>query len=595
LNLNIDKILRFLSGIKIPGFVFFILLFFLCLYFSYDLNFVYRQGDVNKIHSDKAHYYVYLPATFIYGWDARKFPAGVEKQCEGFLLDKQANKIAIKTTCGIAILWAPFFLATHAIAVLWNLQPDGFSVFYQKMTILPGVFYLVLGLFFLWRFLSYYFSRRTSWITVLLVLAGTNLFYYGIFDGLMSHVNSFFLFSLFLFLLKKFLDSEKRSYGLFFGLSIVLSMAILIRPTNILLVTWMLFLDVRSWKAAINRIFLFLKPGYILIFLLTAFIIFLPQLMYWKYLTGKFLYYSYPGESFSNWNQPQLVPVWFSTLNGLFIYSPLVIFFIAGMIIMLVRKVPNSIFVTLSFLLVSYVFASWFCWFFGGSFGYRPMVEYYTLFSLPFAYFIRSLTEVKNLFLKSVVAVMIFFFVNYNIRLTYRTRWDTNSVWSWDDYFLYLDYAGIYHYPKHSFTSVQDFENKEILGGIPTRECVHSPTLAGYVDKSIESKGMFSRSLIDILAKPMKRVSASVWINPGKKLRTGALFVCRIADFQQKINYEKVIKVDDFITKPGQWAQVSGTFEIPEWIDQGNVISFTIVNAAKTDATYVDDLKLRFE
>ena len=567
----------------------------MCLYLSYDINFLNRIGGLPEIRSDKAHYYVYLPATFIYGWDANKFPPGIDYKCQGFVLDKIHNKVVVKTTCGVAILWAPFFLATHFIAVHCDLQPDGFSDFYEKMTVIPGVFYLVLGLFFLRRFLSHYVSRKISYITVVLLLAGTNLYFYGIDDGLMSHVNSFFLFSLFLFLLKKLIDGSKKSYALFLGLSIVLSLAILIRPTNILLFIWVIFLDVRSWREIIKRLAVFLNPGYILIFLVTAFIVFLPQFLYWKYLSGHFVWYSYPGESFSNWNQPQLIPVWFSTLNGLFLYTPMALFFIAGIIIMMVRKIPNAAFLGFFFLLVSYVFASWYCWFFGGSFGYRPMVEYYALFSLPFTYFICSLSRMKNLYFQSLLIFLILFSVNYNLRMTYHQRWNTSSAWAWDDYLRYMENAGIYHCPRHSYTYIQDFENFGIPEIGPIRKCVHSPIWAGYVDKSIEFNRLFSQRMDNILGKPLKQVNAEVWINPGKKLKTGTRFVCRIEDTQQKVYYLKDIKIDEFLKGPDKWSRISAAFEIPEWVDQANSINFLIWNFARSDTTYIDDLKLRFE
>ncbi len=590
-----NKIATLFSGEGITELVIFVPLFLLCLYLSYDINFLNRRSGLPEIRSDKAHYYVYLPATFIYNWDASKFPPGIVERCWGFTFDKKNNKVIIKTTCGVAILWTPFFLVTHFIAVHWNLQPDGFSNFYERMTVIPGVFYLILGLFFLRKFLRYYCSRIISYITILLVFAGTNLYFFGIDDGLMSHVNSFFLFSLFLLLLKKFLESRKKSYWMIFGLSIVLSLAVLVRPTNILLLTWVILLDVRSWKDIGKRLSLFFNPWIILIFLFTAFVVFIPQFLYWKYLSGHFILYSYPGESFSNWNHPQLIPVWFSTLNGLFLYTPLVLFFIAGIIIMIVKKTPNGLFIGLSFLIISYVFASWHIWFFGGSFGYRPMVEYYALFSLPFAYFIITLFKLKNLYIKTLLIVLILFSVNYNLRTTYYQRWNIYSTWSWDDYLIYLHNAGIYSYPYHSYTFIQDFENFGIPEIFPVHNCAHSMLWAGYVNKSIEYNRLFSNRLYDILRRPVKHVDADIWINPDKNLKTRARFVCKIEDAVNKLKYYKDVNLDDFLKGPKQWSRISASFEIPGWVDQSNTISFLVWNSAKTDTIYIDDLKLRFE
>jgi hypothetical protein len=464
------------------------------------------------------------------------------------------------------------------------------------MTVLPGVFYLILGLFFLLKFLRNYFSRGISWLTVLIIFAGTNLYYFGIDDGLMSHINSFFLFALFLFLLKKFLDQGEKSFGLFVGISFVVSLAILIRPTNILLFTWMIFLDITSAKALWKRVLLFLKPAYILAFIVIAALVFLPQFIYWKYLTGHFLYYSYPGEGFLNWKNPLMIAVWFSPLNGFFLYTPLALLFIAGIVIMIVKKIPNGIFIGLFFLLITYVFASWHVWYFGGSFGYRPFVEYYSILALPFGYFLASLKALKNLYIRSLLIIFIIISGYYNLRLTYHQRWNPYSTWAWDDYLIYLDNAGLYHHKLDSYTNIQDFENfGSIEQQFPQRECVHSPGIAGYVNEDILTNGQFLRRLDGLIHGQVKSVKASLWVNPGKKIRTKALFVCKIQNWQQKLYYMKEVKLDDFIKSPNTWYQVTATFDIPKWIDQSNNICFYVWNKSRTSITYIDDIKLRFE
>jgi hypothetical protein len=567
----------------------------LCLFLSYEINFIHPVGGLPKIQSDKANYYIYLPATFIYHWDPNKISLGLEKKCNGFIVDRKDKKIKTKMTYGVALLWMPFFLVTHYIAIHWNLQPDGFSDFYERMTVIPGVFYLILGLFFLRRFLRNYFPRWVSYVTIILVFAGTNLYYYGIDDGLMSHVNSFFLFSLFLYLLKKFIDTKNAAWGLIIGLSIVFSLAVLIRPTNILLLTWVIFLDVRTRKDIGERLRLIFRPRLIIIFIITAFIVFLPQFIYWKYLSGHFIWYSYAGETFSNWNHPRLLQVWFSTLNGLFLYTPLALFFVVGMIMMIKEKATNGIFLGISFLLVSYIFSSWYSWFFGGSFGYRPMVEYYALFSLPFAFFIENLWGFKNLYVKSVLICLIFFFVNYNIRATYHQRWNVYSTWSWDDYLIYMQSSEMYSFPWNSYTYKQDFENIGELEELPLSTCAHSLNQAGYVDKSLVQNRIFSKCINDIFVRPIKHIDMEFWINPGKNLKTDARLICKIEDPSKNTKYDKEINFDDYLSKPKNWNKISTTFEIPEWIDRADILSFTVRNSAKKDTIYFDDLKLKFE
>ena len=170
--------------------LFFTAVFAVCLLLAYQLNFKDGKARASGVFaSDKSIYYVYLPATFIYGWDVHKFPHQCDTLYHGFILDYKTGKVVNKMTCGVAILWTPFFLATHALASIFHLQPDGFSEFYQKMAILPPVFFLVLGLFFLKRFLQRYLSPWLACSSILFILAGTNLYHYGLVEGLMSHVH----------------------------------------------------------------------------------------------------------------------------------------------------------------------------------------------------------------------------------------------------------------------------------------------------------------------------------------------------------------------------------------------------------------------
>jgi hypothetical protein len=334
---------------------------------------------------------------------------------------------------------------------------------------------------------------------------------------------------------------------------------------------------------------------YILTFLLILFVVFLPQLFYWRYLSGHFVYYSYPGENFANWKNPRVLSAWFAPLNGAFLYIPLLLFFVAGFIIMIRNKITNGIFIGLFFLLISYIFPSWHSWYFGGSFGYRSFVEYYALFALPFAYSLGFLGNLKNLYVRSILIFLILASSYYTMRLTYYQRWNTSSTWAWDDYLRYLDEVGIYNYPGNSYTFITDFDNADNTDLFRTRKCFHSPTQGGIVTKNIEYNVIFKRSLHILLKKPVQRVRASIWVNPGNKIKTGILLTILIENWEHKCYFFKAIKVDDFLKIPDKWAEVTGSIEIPEWIDQSNNFVFQVWNPARSDNVYIDDVKLRFE
>jgi len=147
----------FVSRHTLFDLLFFTALFAVCLALAFHLNFQRREAARRRVFaSDKSIYYVYLPAN-IYLWvGCQEISDKCDTIYKGFILDYKTGKVINKMTCGVALLWSPFFVATHAIAKIFHLHPDGFSDLYQEMALIPPVFFLVLGLFFVKRFLEYY-------------------------------------------------------------------------------------------------------------------------------------------------------------------------------------------------------------------------------------------------------------------------------------------------------------------------------------------------------------------------------------------------------------------------------------------------------
>ena len=577
--------------------LFFTALFGVCLLLAFRLNF--RDGKpvgAGVFNSDKSIYYVYLPATFIYGWDVHKFPLHCDTLYRGFILDYNAGKVVNKMTCGVALLWTPFFLATHAIATVFHLKPDGFSDPYQKMAVVPPVFFLVLGLFFLKRFLSFYFAGYIVYICILFILAGTNLFYYGLAEGLMSHVHSFFLFSLFLFLLKKFFEAEQRPLRLFAAISVTVSLAILVRPTNVIILAWFFLLDAGTRKEISCRVRMFLRPKFLLTFLVIFFLVFLPQFIYWKYVSGSFLHYSYGGEGFSYWKNPVILPLLFSPFNGLFLYNPLVLFFITGMAWMIFRRKRNGMLLLLTFALVTYISGSWHMWFFGGSYGSRPFVEYYALFSIGFGYILLETVRLRNLFARSLVFLIMVLFSYYNLRLIYHNIWYTGSVWAWDDFKNRLDQAGVLHFSKDTYTFINDFENISFEPALVKSNLrCHSRNQAAMVDSRYPYCDLFNRNITQILDHYPGRVMASLWVSPVSSDLTNAVVVASIEDEARHIWFYKSIPLNRSGTKAGMWSEADLSFAVPRWLnDPAYRLKIYLWNVNRK-TFFIDDIRIKFE
>ena len=171
-------------------------------YFSYIS--IYNNNKVqgtwlSEFNSDKIGYYIYLPAAFINGFYKEDFPKNLAADSNwGF--SYYENKLFTKYSSGVAILILPFFLILHLILLLFGYNASGFSPPYHILVNITAAFYLALGIIAIYRFMRFYLKKNSSLFTILVLLFSTNLYYYASFETLMSHVYSFSLFSIFLYL-----------------------------------------------------------------------------------------------------------------------------------------------------------------------------------------------------------------------------------------------------------------------------------------------------------------------------------------------------------------------------------------------------------
>jgi len=106
---------------------------------------------------------------------------------------------------GSAILWAPFFLIGHFIALLYqvfgyNVPADGYSFPYLVLTGIGSSLYAFLGLLLSYRLLRKFFSPIASSLSVIAVFFATPMPYYTFIRQRMSHSGEFFLIVCFIYL-----------------------------------------------------------------------------------------------------------------------------------------------------------------------------------------------------------------------------------------------------------------------------------------------------------------------------------------------------------------------------------------------------------
>jgi hypothetical protein len=381
------------------------------------------------IDQDVTFYYGYLPATFIYHDWSFRFPDRQGFTGHVWSIGLPDGNRLQKMTMGVAYLYLPFFGMAHLYTYATGGVLNGYSPNYHAALIWAGLFYLILSLLILRKVLNTFFTEGVVSLVIITLVLATNLFNYASWEGAMSHIYSFFLFTLALWLFLNWM--EKPGFGITFLLGLTSGWIVLIRPSNLVFV-FFLGLVWLFTKGSAREKWLFLKGlGFRWLLLLAgAFLIWIPQLIYWKLNSGHWLIYSYVGEPFF-FDRPQIVNGLFSYRKGWLIYTPVMIFALAGIFLMTGKLKRWIIPVLAATLLNLYVVFSWWCWWYGGSFSARALVEFYVVLAFPLGAFYRWIFK-RHLALKTSVLLLLGFFVWLNIFQSkqYRTsllHWDSMS------------------------------------------------------------------------------------------------------------------------------------------------------------------------
>lgn len=384
------------------------------LFIDLDLRNWKKQERV--IEHDVHSYYAYLPLVFIYNdiqiiKDKYVFKnlAGKDNDYYWFWPSKtkEGNNV-IKTTCGLSIMYSPFFFIAHLVTPLTHHPADGFSPPYKQFLLLAALFYFFIGLYFLVKILRLYeFKDKTIFLTILLIGLGTNLLGYSSQSGTMPHVYGFCLFSGFIYNTIKWYKTGAVKHVIYLGL--LFGLITLIRPTNGVIVLFFLFYNITSFADIKNRLLLFKNKFFVLLLTLPlTLFVWAPQFWYWKIVSGNFMYYSYGDESFY-FLDPRIIEGLFSFRKGWLVYTPMMIFAIVGIFFLKnkAKETKNAIIIFTTINL--YIIFSWWCWWYGGSFGQRTIIASYALLAIPFASFIKWIEEKKAVFKWPFYAIAIFF------------------------------------------------------------------------------------------------------------------------------------------------------------------------------------------
>ncbi len=385
------------------------------------LRFIYTPDNV--LSWDVFGYYLYLPSKFIYhdldlvnqAWlnELIQKYHSTETLYQAFVAPN--GQWVMKYSMGMAIMYMPFFFISHLLAGVLGFPPDGLSLPYQYGISVGGLIYTLIGLYFFRKILLNYFDDRISALLLILIVLGTNYINQSSVGNLAPHNFLFTLIAAMVWFTIKWHEKQRWIFMILTGL--IIGMITLIRPTEGVCIILPLVWGIKNKQSLLNKIKTFnANKLQLLTGVLCIIIVLFPQFYYWKRQTGSYFFYSYsnPGEGL-DFLSPHVINFLFSFRKGWFVYTPLAIFFLLGLITLYKKKRDLFYPIFIYFIINLYLISSWSCWWYaGGCYSQRAVVSSYVLLALPLGFLVLRINELK-FYKKTLIYLLFFVLVILNI------------------------------------------------------------------------------------------------------------------------------------------------------------------------------------
>ena len=318
---------------------------------------------------------------------------------------------------GSALLWAPAYLGAHAVvlaarALGLGVVADGLSRPYSVAICLASALYGFMGLVLIQRALRRFAAipePAATWTVVALWLA-TPVLYYMTLAAAFAHACSLFAVALLLWLWLRWRESLTPTRAALLGAAG--GLAGLVREQDLL------FLLVPAADVALRALGrrglwrAILHLGLMAVAAVTAFV---PQLLVYRAINGNFGPSSVVERKMHRWTSPHFFEVLFNPGHGLFVWSPIALVAIIGLVVLCVRRrqlVP-------ALLLFGFVAQVWIngaieSWHMAGAFGARRFLSSTFVFAWGLAYVLAPLTARGR---RWIAALLVAVFVWWNLSL----------------------------------------------------------------------------------------------------------------------------------------------------------------------------------
>ncbi|MBX7051633.1 MAG: hypothetical protein K1X54_06330 [Flavobacteriales bacterium] len=542
----------------------------------------WKDGDWKRtVQSDGCGYYAYLPAIFIYQDLQYRFYRDLKHKYDfgdlsGNFLQTENNRHFNRYFCGTSIAIMPFFLLATVVSYFTGQDIDGHSFIYNAAINFAAIFYVLSGLYLMYRL----FSRRyNKWIVAFVctcVFLGTNTLTYTVYHSSYSHAYSFGFICLFIYLADR--SIQKRSRASVIHLALCLGMVALIRPTNAIVMLAIPFLC-GDWKTLVDWFKVAIQPKVLVPSIIMFTSVIAIQSLIYHAECGLWWADGYPNENFY-FDRPEIINMWFSYRAGVLLWSPITILGLMGLVILMIQKPFKGVSFFIFMFCNSWIISSWWAWHYSGTFGMRPMVDFLPFF-IPL---ICSLIHFMNrIWLKTTLILLMsaISFVGYTLNKQYMTAiipWDGMTKEKY--WYIFMKTGGGYAFRLFEpYRPIMPEPKQIMIKHITFDRSSHDspwlePSSAYHRDTTVHYSGFGLKSLVHI---PLNTLSGLEKYYTEIKLQAyytslynkGELYV-NFKRAGQTIHSEKFMLImPDF--KPNQWNDLRYSFIKdfpPNWIDQ---------------------------
>lgn len=391
---------------------------------------------------DGLGYYSYLPALFIhqdlnFHYYDSIYNSDLAKGKQPYDFRERSEHGTInKYYIGSAICQLPFFLPVHTFYKLQGQAVNGYENAFQIASHIAAICFFLLGLYFVYKTLqTFKLSQTWSIVMCYAILLGTNAGYMVVSEPGLSHIYSFAWISIFLYTTRKLIESQFNNKWLLIS-GISLGFILLIRPINIIILlalpfVWGSFNLFKTKKLYISYLYIGL----------IAIILFSIQFIYYYLATGNAIIYSYNEEGFDFMRAHFFEFLW-SYRKGFFLYTPLFLLLFPSLLLAIKeRKYVQTFSFGAFFILLTFVFSSWWLWHYGGGLGTRVFIEFYPIFIIPITWYFSTL---RNEFAKclSILFLLVSVYFGQLTHWQYRQgkiHWDSATKEQYYDNLFRID------------------------------------------------------------------------------------------------------------------------------------------------------------